>query len=240
MWLLTRTTRWTHMSNYKGCNWKVQTNFEHEFQIPKQEKMSISTCVQKHLTCELLPKEYTPRHVPSWAAASVQRCWDRCGWPDRHPKWDGEMPLHCQKELHTQGVFGVPIGKNRDNSNLARVEVMQWVLVYLSIGHDRCYWVHISTARLKYAAAPPCIAQHSFTVTHILNVSGHMLIWAVFLVLVCGTSARSLSAPFGHTLYIHYTSYLYIHYTSYWIRIEEETSPHYNASLSFKRSSDMR
>jgi hypothetical protein len=35
----------------------VQTNFGHEFQIPKQEKMSTSTCVWKHLICELQLKE---------------------------------------------------------------------------------------------------------------------------------------------------------------------------------------
>jgi hypothetical protein len=33
-------------------------------------------------------------------------------------------------------------GKNPEDSNLAwSVEAMQWVL-YLSIGHDRCYWEH--------------------------------------------------------------------------------------------------
>jgi hypothetical protein len=56
----------------------------------------------------------------------------------RHPQCYGEEPLRCQQELHTQGGLGVPTGKNPDKSNLAGVEGMQWVLSYLSIGHDTC------------------------------------------------------------------------------------------------------
>jgi hypothetical protein len=33
----------------------------------------------------------------------------------------------------------VSTGKNPDDSNLQSVEAMQWVLLYISIGHDRCY-----------------------------------------------------------------------------------------------------
>jgi hypothetical protein len=43
--------------------------------------------------------------------------------------------------------------------------------------------------------------QYSLDVTHKLNVSGHMLIWTFFLVLVCGTRAQNLSAPFSYTLH---------------------------------------
>jgi hypothetical protein len=57
------------------------------------------------------------------------------GVVDRHPQYD-EVSLRCQQELHTQGVLGVPTGKNPEDSNLASVEAMQWVLLYLSIGHD--------------------------------------------------------------------------------------------------------
>jgi hypothetical protein len=35
--------------------------------------------------------------------------------------------------------FVVPIGKNPEDSSPASVEAMQWVLLYLSIGHDSCY-----------------------------------------------------------------------------------------------------
>jgi hypothetical protein len=35
--------------------------------------------------------------------------------------------------------LGVPTGKNPEDSNLASVEAMQWVLLYLSIAHDMCY-----------------------------------------------------------------------------------------------------
>jgi hypothetical protein len=38
-----------------------------------------------------------------------------------------------------EGFSGVPTGKNPEDLNLASVEAMQWVLLYLSIGHDKCY-----------------------------------------------------------------------------------------------------
>jgi hypothetical protein len=46
--------------------------------------------------------------------------------------------VKCQQELHrpTRGFLAVPTGKNPEDSNLASVEAMQWVLLYLSIGHD--------------------------------------------------------------------------------------------------------
>jgi hypothetical protein len=34
-----------------------------------------------------------------------------------------------------------------------------------------------------------------------LNVSGHLLIWTFFVILVGGTRAQSLSAPFSYTPY---------------------------------------
>jgi hypothetical protein len=43
--------------------------------------------------------------------------------------------VKCQQELHTQGVLAVPTGKNPEDSNPVSVEAMQWVLLYLSIGH---------------------------------------------------------------------------------------------------------
>jgi hypothetical protein len=46
------------ISNYTTCNWKVKANFRHKLHLPKQEKMSISTCVRKCLICELQLKEY--------------------------------------------------------------------------------------------------------------------------------------------------------------------------------------
>jgi hypothetical protein len=36
-------------------------------------------------------------------------------------------------------VFRCPQGKSSEDSNLVSVEAMQWVLLYLSNGHDRCY-----------------------------------------------------------------------------------------------------
>jgi hypothetical protein len=39
------------------------------------------------------------------------------------------------------------------------------------------------------------------TLTHKLNISGHIWIRTFFLVLVCGTHAPSLPTPFSHTLH---------------------------------------
>jgi hypothetical protein len=54
------------------------------------------------------------------------------------------VPLRYQQELHLQGFLGVPVGKNPDDSNLACMEAMQWVFLYLSISHDRYYWEHLA------------------------------------------------------------------------------------------------
>jgi hypothetical protein len=79
-------------------------------------------------------------HISSWTAASVQRCRGSCAQSNRHPQ--------C-----TQGLRGVPTGQNPEDSNLAwSVEAMQWVLLYLSVGHDRCYWEH-----LAQHGAPSCM-----------------------------------------------------------------------------------
>jgi hypothetical protein len=54
-----------------------------------------------------------------------------------------------------------------------------------------------------HSTAKPCQMYHNLSaVTHKFNVSGHMFIWTFFLVLVCGTCAQSLSAPFSYTLYM--------------------------------------
>jgi hypothetical protein len=37
-------------------------------------------------------------------------------------------------------------------------------------------------------------------INHRLNVPGHMLIWAFFLSLVCGTRAQNLSVPYSYML----------------------------------------
>jgi hypothetical protein len=57
----------------------------------------------------------------------------------KHPQFDGKVSLRCQQEPQTQGFLGVPTGKNPKDSNLVSVEAMQWVLLYLSICHDKCY-----------------------------------------------------------------------------------------------------
>jgi hypothetical protein len=38
-----------------------------------------------------------------------------------------------------KGVYVSPTGTNQEDSNLTSVEVMQRVLLYLSVGRDKCY-----------------------------------------------------------------------------------------------------
>jgi hypothetical protein len=104
----------------------------------------------------------TPRHVPLWTAASVQRCRGSCGWSDRHPQCNGEVPLRCQQELHTQGFPGVPTGKHPEDSNLMSVEAMQWVLLYLSVGHDI---ENISHSAAKMCQSTVMHVPHSWSVS---------------------------------------------------------------------------
>jgi hypothetical protein len=46
------------------------------------------------------------------------------------------VPLRCQQKLHTQEILNVSTGKNPEDSNLAGMEAMQWLFLYLSIDHD--------------------------------------------------------------------------------------------------------
>jgi hypothetical protein len=55
------------------------------------------------------------------------------------PQCDREVRLLCQQELHSQGILGIATGKNPEALNLPSVEAMQWILLCLSVGHDRCY-----------------------------------------------------------------------------------------------------
>jgi hypothetical protein len=87
----------------------------------------------------------TPRHVSSWTATSVQRCRGSCGQSDRHPQCDGEVSLCCQQKLYTQGLLGITTNKNAEDSNAVWSAVaMHWFLLYVSVGHDRCYWEHLA------------------------------------------------------------------------------------------------
>jgi hypothetical protein len=38
-----------------------------------------------------------------------------------------------------KAFFDAPTGKNPEDSKVASVEAMQWILLYLSIHHNRCY-----------------------------------------------------------------------------------------------------
>jgi hypothetical protein len=60
------------------------------------------------------------------------------------PQCGGEVPLSREQELSTWGILGVPTGKHPEDSSQVSVEATQWVLLYLSTGHDRCYWEHLA------------------------------------------------------------------------------------------------
>jgi hypothetical protein len=71
----------------------------------------------------------------SWTAASTE---------DAGAVEDSLTDVHkamvkCLSLANTQGYLSFPNGKNPEDSKVASVEAMQWVLLYLSLGHDRCY-----------------------------------------------------------------------------------------------------
>jgi hypothetical protein len=110
--------------------------------------MYISRCVRKHVICELQVKvlkmssmTFNARLVTSdhGRSQSFKDAGVVTENLDRHPQCDGEVPPRCQREPHTQGISGVSTVKNPEDSNLASMTTMQWVLLYLSVRHDRCY-----------------------------------------------------------------------------------------------------
>jgi hypothetical protein len=133
---------------YTACNWKVPTKFGHESHIAEQERMYISKCVWKYLIFYLQLKVLkmssmkfnarldTSHHGSPHPSKTDSIITDNLA---RHSQCHGEVPLHCQQELHTQGFWRVSRGTNSEASNLASVQTMQWVLLYLSIGHESCY-----------------------------------------------------------------------------------------------------
>jgi hypothetical protein len=141
-------------------NWKMRINFEHQLPIPKQEQMSVSVCVQKHLICELQLKEYIYNNCSKCPPFSAYL--DTSHHGPLHPRKDGGVVADSLTGIHNamltclfvvnrncKGFLGVPTGKNLEDSNLASVEVMQWGLLCLSIGHDSCYWeISHSTAKI--------------------------------------------------------------------------------------------
>jgi hypothetical protein len=65
---------------------------------------------------------------------------------------------------------------------------------------------NISYSTAKMCRAPSCLHSILSAITKKLNISGHMFIRSFFLLLVCGTGAQSLFAPFSYTLYIGITA----------------------------------
>jgi hypothetical protein len=105
---------------YTECNWKVWTNFEHKFHIPKQGNMSISSRVRKHWICELQLKEYYTcmmvlRHIFSRAVRDIlnNTCHDRgigrgpTVWPPRSPDLN-PLDFYPRRHLNTF-VYAAPV-----------------------------------------------------------------------------------------------------------------------------------
>jgi hypothetical protein len=85
-----------------------------------------------------------------------------------------------------------PTGKNSEDSNLASVEAMQWALLYLSIGYD--------IENISHSAAEMCRStfmhvQYSFSYNSQMKCFRTHVGVDIFLVLVSGTYAQSLSVP---------------------------------------------
>jgi hypothetical protein len=109
--------------------------------------------------------------------------------------------LRCQQELNAQEFLGVLTGTNPEDSKLSwSAEATQRTpSTYPSVVISVTESISHSTAEINASR----IDQDSIlsAVNHKLNVSGHMIIWTFVLVLVCGTRAQNLSAPFSYTLH---------------------------------------
>jgi hypothetical protein len=66
-------------------NWKLCTNFEHEFHIPKQEIIFISACVQKYLITELWLKEYVYNKCSKYPPWDSMHAFDTSHYGPPHP-----------------------------------------------------------------------------------------------------------------------------------------------------------
>jgi hypothetical protein len=113
---------------YIECNCKVGTNFGQHFHTPKQERMSTSTCIRKHLICELQLKEYCTcmmvlRHIlavrdvlnNTYHDGWLGRGGGPTAWPPRSPDLN---PLHFYLWGHlTTLVYAAPV----DNEEAHRI-----------------------------------------------------------------------------------------------------------------------
>jgi hypothetical protein len=143
---------WSGLHTRTRCNRKVQTNFGHEFHIPKQEKMFISACVWKHLICELSLKEYIISAQNVLHEISARCDTSHHGPPnpckDAGVVADSLTGIHnamvSASSLSAGAVYTRVVGGPTEDANPASVEAMQWVLLCLSIDRNRCYWEHLA------------------------------------------------------------------------------------------------
>jgi hypothetical protein len=86
----------------ENVNWKVRTKFGYEYHIPKQERISISTCSRKQLISELELKGYIynkcsqnvfydnqcmPGHFSTLTASCIQNCQLQTVWQTSTIRW---------------------------------------------------------------------------------------------------------------------------------------------------------
>jgi hypothetical protein len=111
--------------------------------------MSISICVRKHFVCELWLKNYIYNNrkcskCPPWNSTHastrlVMVCHInskipakmRIVWQASTMRWWSASSLSSEAACHK--VLGAPTGKSPKDSNLASLEAVQWVLLYLSV-----------------------------------------------------------------------------------------------------------
>jgi hypothetical protein len=108
-------------------------------------------------------------------------------WP---PRSQGLNPLNFYLKA---GVDAAPIGNKR------HFTISLWMPGRLSANtlaflNDAAVHVEACIESREYKRTPSSI-------THKLIVSGHVLIWTIFLALVFETRAQNISAPFSYTLY---------------------------------------
>jgi predicted metal-binding protein len=110
-------------------------------------------------------------------------------------KYSAEIPLCCQQELHTKGLWNFRRGTNLEDSDLAvgppvPIHRSRYLLLRKSLiarlkcpGTLSCLYKILSAANL----------QMKYFRTHVICI--------IFLVLVCGNCAQNFSSSFGYTLY---------------------------------------
>jgi hypothetical protein len=192
------------------CSWKVRTNFGHEFHIPTQEKSRTNIFPETFNLWVKAERMHggAPAHF-SRAARGVLSNTHHDRWISREgpaacPPFSPDLnPLDCYLWGHVKLLCMQLLLTTKRHFTVA-LWMRQTIHNYPDIlnGCGGAWWV---VSRLALNVMEDILSTYykrtPSAVTHKLNISCHMLIWTFFLVLVCGTRAQSLSAPFGYSLH---------------------------------------